>query len=184
VDPTPLTQSPFAALTFVAAPALLTNASSVLALSTINRMLRTRERMHELFKESEASGKNKKQRLHLMAVTDRVETQAALLLTALHSIYLALAAFSFATLVTLLGAGFAAFQGGIWVHALAAVGLLLGFFGAGGLVLGCANLFHATQLSLVNIRDEAAAVRERFAASRREGPARNSSQQLQINQKR
>jgi len=49
-----MVQSPFGALTFVAAPALLTNASSVLALSTINRMLRTRDRMHELFAKSEA----------------------------------------------------------------------------------------------------------------------------------
>jgi len=147
-------------------------------------MLRTRERMHELFKESEADAKNEPERRQFMAVTDRVETQAALLLNALHAIYLALAAFSSATLVTLLGAGFAAFHAWIWVHALAAVGLLLGFFGAGGLVLGCAKLFHATQLSLVNIRDEAAAVRERFAVSRREGPARNSSEDLQVNQKR
>jgi hypothetical protein len=184
VDPNSLTQSPFAALTFVAAPALLTNASSVLALSTINRMLRTRERMHELFKDSEVDAKNERERLQLTAVTDRVEKQATLLLTALHSVYLALAAFSSATLVTLLGAGFAAFHGEIWVHALAAVGLLLGFFGVGGLVMGCANLFHATQLSLVNIRDEAAAVRERFATSRREGPARNSSEELEVNQKR
>jgi hypothetical protein len=56
LDANSLTQSPFAALTFVAAPALLTNASSVLALGTINRMLRTRERMHELFDESKAGG--------------------------------------------------------------------------------------------------------------------------------
>ena len=37
--------SPFAVLTFIVAPAILTNATSVLAMSTINRMLRTRERM-------------------------------------------------------------------------------------------------------------------------------------------
>jgi hypothetical protein len=37
MDPNSLTQNPFAALTFVAAPPLLTNASSVLALGTINR---------------------------------------------------------------------------------------------------------------------------------------------------
>jgi len=42
------TRSPFAVLTFIAAPAPLTNATSVLALSTINRMLRTRDRMTEL----------------------------------------------------------------------------------------------------------------------------------------
>ena len=49
MEPTSLTHSPFAVLTFIVAPALLTNSSSVLALSTINRTLRTRERMHELF---------------------------------------------------------------------------------------------------------------------------------------
>lgn len=165
MDPGPLTSSPFAALTFVAAPALLTNASSVLALSTINRMLRTRDRMHELFNESEVGDKADEERIRLIAVTDRVEKQAALLLTALHSIYLALAAFASATLVTLLGAGVAAFHGVTWVHAMAVVGLLLGFFGAGGLVLGCAKLFRATQLSLVNIQDEASVIRERLADS-------------------
>ena len=163
MDPNPLIQSPFAALTFVAAPALLTNASSVLALSTINRMLRTRDRMHELFIESKGRGQTEEERTHLMEVTDRVEKQAALLLTALHSIYLALAAFASATLVTLLGAGVAAFHAGGWVHAMAVLGLSLGFFGAGGLVVGCAHLFRATQLSLVNIRDEAALIRKRSA---------------------
>jgi hypothetical protein len=150
-------------LTFVAAPALLTNASSVLALSTINRMLRTRDRMHELFLESQAGGQSDEEQTRLTAVTDRVEKQATLLLTALHSIYLALAAFASATLVTLLGAGVANFQAGIWVHLMAVLGLLLGFFGAGGLVFGCANLFRATQISLVNIRDEANLIRERSA---------------------
>src|SRR6185503_14734666 len=115
MDPNALTQSPLSALTFVAAPALLTNASSVLALGTINRMLRTRERMHELFTESKASGQTAEERNHLGQVTDRVERQAALLLTALHAIYFALASFASATLVTLLGAGIVAVADGLWV---------------------------------------------------------------------
>ena len=157
----PLSQSPFAVLTFIAAPALLTNATSVLALSTINRMLRTRDRMHELFIESKTGAQTIEDRNHLKEVTDRVEEQAAFLLTALCSIYFALAAFASATLVTLLGAGIASLANGAWVHAMALLGLLLGFVGAGGLVLGCVNLFRATQLSLVNIRDEAALIRAR-----------------------
>jgi len=161
MDPSSFTQTPFAALTFVAAPALLTNCSSVLALGTINRMLRTRDRMHELFDESKAGGQTVEERVHLTEATDRVERQAALLLTALRAIYFALAAFASATLVTLLGAGLGALLGGLWVHAMAMVGLLLGFFGAGGLVVGCVSLFRATQLSLVNIREEAAMIRER-----------------------
>ncbi len=53
MDPVQLGQSSFAALTFIAAPALLTNASSVLALSTTNRMLRTRDIMREALAKSE-----------------------------------------------------------------------------------------------------------------------------------
>jgi hypothetical protein len=161
MDTTSFAQSPFAALTFIAAPALLTNASSVLALSTINRMLRTRDRMHELFTKSEAGGHPEAESARLVEQVNRVERQATLLLRALHSIYVALAAFACATLVTLLGASLAHVQKAIWLSLLAGIGVLLGFIGVGGLVLGCGNLFRATQLSLINIRDEAALVRQR-----------------------
>ena len=46
---------------------------------------------------------------------------------------------------------------------MAWLGVALGLVGVGGLVLGCANLFHATQLSLINIHEEASLVRERLA---------------------
>ncbi len=161
MDPISATQSPFAVLTFIAAPALLTNASSVLALSTTNRMLRTRDRMQELYAKSELPGLSDVDLALLMDQVDRVEIQAGLLLRALHSIYIALGAFAAATLVTLLGASF---QGPLWFQACAGLGLLLGFLGAGGLVFGSASLFRATQLSLHNIADEAALIRKRHSA--------------------
>jgi len=142
---------------------MLTNASSVVALSTIDRMLRTRDRMHELFARSQAAKASEQEAARLIEQVDRVESQAALLLRALRSIYVALAAFACATLVTLLGAGVASFQGALWLHVLAGLGVALGLVGVGGLVFGCVSLFRATQLSLLNIRDEAAAVRERQA---------------------
>jgi hypothetical protein len=163
MEPAVLSHSPFAVLTFIAAPALLTNASSVLALSTINRMLRTRDRMAELFAKSEAGGQSDAEAARLIGLVDRVERQAVLLLGALHSIYVALGAFSAATLVTLLGAAFGSFQGSVWFRWLVALGMVLGFLGVGGLVYGSANLFRATQLSLVNIREEAALIRQRQA---------------------
>jgi len=163
MEPPVLSHSPFAVLTFIAAPALLTNASSVLALSTINRMLRTRDRMAELFAKSEAGGQSDAEAARLIGLVDRVERQAVLLLGALHSIYVALGAFSAATLVTLLGAAFGSFQGSVWFRWLVALGMVLGFLGVGGLVYGSANLFRATQLSLVNIREEAALIRQRQA---------------------
>src|SRR5712691_6565238 len=100
MDTGSVVQSPFATLTFVAAPALLTNATSVLALSTINRMLRTRDRMHELFDKSEAGEYPESEGVRLIEQVNRVEKQAVLLLRALRSIYVALGAFGAATLVT------------------------------------------------------------------------------------
>jgi hypothetical protein len=120
-------------------------------------MLRTRDRMSELFAQSEAGAGQPR----IVEVADRVERQASLLLTALRSIYIALAAFASATLVTLLGAGMATVHEAFWLRFMASLGLLLGLAGVGGLVVGCANLFRATQLSLVNIREEAALIRRR-----------------------
>ena len=78
VDPSTVLQSRFAPLTFVVAPALLTNASSVLAMSTVNRMVRAHDRMHAFFAKSEAGELSK----FFNAQVDRVEKQAALLLRA------------------------------------------------------------------------------------------------------
>lgn len=87
MEPVELIQSPFSLLTFIVAPALLTNATCVLALSAINRMLRTRDRMKELFAKSESRGYPESDAARLLEQVDRVERQAVLLLRALHSIY-------------------------------------------------------------------------------------------------
>jgi len=165
MDQGTLSQSPFAVVTFIAAPALLTNASSVLALSTINRMLRTRDRMSELFAKSEIKPASEAERTRVVEQVNRVEAQALLLLEALGRIYIALGAFAAATLVTLLGAGLAHFQDALWFRLLTGLALVLGFIGVAGLVLGSLNLFRATQLSLLNIRQEAALIRQRHAVS-------------------
>ena len=81
----------------------------------------------------------------------------------MHSIYVALAAFACATLVTLLGAALISLAGALLLHSVAGLGIALGFVGVGGLVVGCVNLFRATHLSLLNIRDEAATIRTRNA---------------------
>src|SRR5438128_4046890 len=155
-----LGHSPFAVLTFIAAPAVLTNAASVLAMSTINRMLRTRDRMQQLLAQSEAGVRTTADAERLVRQVNRVERQASLLLGALRSIYVALGAFAAASIVTLLGAVLEHWQGAGWLRALVGCGLGLGFVGVGGLVSGCWNLLHATHLSLVNIQEEAAMIRE------------------------
>ena len=166
MDSGTLSQSPFAVTTFIAAPALLTNAASLLALSTINRMLRTRDRMKQLFDESEKGVKSAGDSERLVRQVNRVEGQALHLLRALHSIYVALGAFSAASLVTLLGAVLAQWEGVFSFHLLVSGGLALGVVGVGGLVWGCWNLLQATRLSLMNMREEADLIRRQQEAVR------------------
>jgi hypothetical protein len=166
VDAASFSQSPFTVLTFIAAPAVLTNAASVLAMSTINRMLRTRDRMQQLFDESGRGVRSSAQSARLVSQVNRVERQAAHLLGALHSIYVALAAFAAASFVTLLGTVLGNWEGPILFRVVVSSGLLLGFVGVGGLVLGCWNLFQATRLSLLNIREEAELIRQQQEAVR------------------
>ena len=154
-----LTQNPFAVLTFIVAPAILTNATSVLAMSTINRMLRTRERMQQLYARSEEGTKFRG--AAFVEQVNRVEKQAIHLLSALRWIYTALGAFAAASLVTLLGAVAGQLGNELFMGIVVGTGLLLGVLGVAGLVGGCLNLLHATQLSLMNIREEAALIRAR-----------------------
>jgi hypothetical protein len=156
-----LTQNPLAVLTLIAAPAILTNATSTLAHSTLNRMFRTRDRMNELLAKSEARDLSAAGATLLLEQVGRAEIQAVLLLRALHAIYVALGAFAAATLITLLAEGLAPFWGALWFRLMAGAGLVLGIVGVGGLVFGSVRLFKATRMSLDNIRAEATLIRQR-----------------------
>jgi hypothetical protein len=117
--------------------------------------------MKELFEESQKGTGSDSERAWLITQVERVEKQGVLLLNGLRAIYVALGAFAGATLVTLLGAALFSLQEALWFRVLAALGLVLGFVGVGGLIFGTANLFHVTQLSMVGMREEAGLIRER-----------------------
>lgn len=140
MQPIEFAQNPLAVLTLIAAPAILTNATSTLASSTLNRMFRTRDRMNELFAKSEAGNLPETESAFLLEQVNRVERQALLLLRALHSIYVALGAFAAATLITLLAEGLAPLWGAQWFRAIAGFGVFLGLVGVGGLVFGSIKL--------------------------------------------
>jgi hypothetical protein len=155
-------QNPFALLTLIVAPAVLTNATSVLALSTSNRFLRGGERLRVLAEELEEAVTPADRSWRLVHI-NRIERQAVLLLTALRADYVALGSFVSASLISIVGAGCTA--GGIHVIALVMMilALAIGFLGAGALVTACVNLLRATGLSMLNISEEAALIRQREA---------------------
>ncbi|MDQ6808667.1 MAG: DUF2721 domain-containing protein [Verrucomicrobiota bacterium] len=155
-----LAQNPFAALSLIAAPAILTNASSVLALSTSNRFLRAGERMRAVAAELQNLPPGEEHSL-LLVHASRIERQALLLLTALRGAYVALGSFAAASLISIVGAGLATTQFVVASHLTVGLALLVGFAGVGGIVMACLRLFRATRLSLLNISEEAALIRRR-----------------------
>src|SRR6185436_9102843 len=97
--------NPFAVLSLIAAPAILTNCCSLLAMSTSNRLARAADRARDLTRQLEKSGqlasRETDRQLRELSVA---EQRTLLLVSALRSIYLALGTFAFATLVSLIGA--------------------------------------------------------------------------------
>jgi len=163
MDGTSFVQSPFTLVTSIVAPAMLTNASTVLAMSTINRLLRTRDRMASLYNKSETETLTDTESTHLVEQVNRVERQAMHLLKAMRAIYVALGAFAAATLVTLFGAVTEHLHAATSAKALTEVGIALGTVGVCGLTKGSVNLFRATQISIINISEEAEMIRARQA---------------------
>jgi hypothetical protein len=154
-----LSENPFALLSLIAAPAVLTNAASVLAMSTTNRFLRASERMRALAVRVEEKTITPGLRGLIRANVDRTERQATLLLGALRAAYTAIGAFASASLISILGAGVASTTLHFGFHAMAGLALAVGVLGAAALVAACVRLMAATRLSLQNMSEEAAMIR-------------------------
>ncbi|HVT14534.1 MAG TPA: DUF2721 domain-containing protein [Fimbriimonadaceae bacterium] len=159
MDTSSLASSPFAALTFIVAPALLTNSSSLLANSATMRLLRTREIMRDLFTRSRSPNLAPEEANLIVEEVERIEVQAAHLLKALYAVYVALGSFASATFVTLIAATIDLAFSGHASAAFAGIGVVLGIIGVAGLVFGSLSLIRATRMSLTNIAAEAASVR-------------------------
>ncbi|WP_166442716.1 DUF2721 domain-containing protein [Phragmitibacter flavus] len=160
---TEITGNPFALLSLIAAPAVLTNAASLLALSTSNRFLRAGERLRAVIAKVEKA-ETKDDKKFWLRHMDRIEKQASLLLGALRAIYVSLGSFVLTSLVSIFGAALASQQFHPWDNFMMALALSIGFVGAIAIVQGCLSLFRATRLSLINIHEEADLIRQRETA--------------------
>jgi hypothetical protein len=154
-----LSENPFALLSLIAAPAVLTNAASVLVMSTTNRFLRAGERMRALAVRVEEKKITPGLRGLVRAQVDRTERQAVLLIGALRGAYTAIGAFATASLISIVGAGLASTTLHSGFHVTAALALAVGVLGAAALVVACVRLLAATRLSMLNMSEEAALIR-------------------------
>jgi Protein of unknown function (DUF2721) len=154
--------NPFAVLSLIVAPAILTNACSLLSMSTSNRLARAVDRARELAKQLEepaagAGSLDATRRLNELAA---VEQRSVMLVGALRSFYVALGGFAAATLVSLFGAVLIRFSGPI-VLALEIAAVTTGAIAVGALVHGSVLLVRETRIAVYVLRERAAAIRAR-----------------------
>lgn len=151
----PVTETPFAVLTLIAAPAVFTNASSLLALGTANRLARvvdrTRFLAHELRATTERDETTKMWFTHL----SRLEKRGSLLVRGMRYFYGSIGAFAAASLVSILGASLAASQYRLPFAAIAGLSFVAASAGFAGLVVGCTLLVTETRLALLMVTEEA-----------------------------
>jgi len=148
-----IANNPFAVLTFLAAPAILTNASTLLILSTSNRLARASDRARAAsvsILTSKGPG--------LDVATNHRDFQhahrrAEMLVSGLRSFYFAAGCFAAGTCVALLGAFAGYFQipgVPLLTQVLTAV---LAVLGVGALVAGSLQLLRETRIALAALGD-------------------------------
>jgi Protein of unknown function (DUF2721) len=149
-----LADNPFAALTIVVAPAVLTNASSVLCLGTGNRIARVVDRTRVLNAEMLTLAPDDPRREITLRQLARLRVRGHLLLRALRFLYSSIGSFAAAALISIVGALIAAGAGDAASHAFAALGLVAGTVGVTGLVIGCTMMVRETGLAVEFLSEE------------------------------
>ncbi|MCE3236387.1 MAG: hypothetical protein K0Q50_2578 [Vampirovibrio sp.] len=147
--------NPFQILTFIVAPAILTNSSSVLSLSTSNRFARTVDRSRFLYEKMKAPEKLTPQELILYQKQLPVIGRRSLLLVrALTWFYVSVGAFAATAFASILGAGISLFDNHFASEVTVIAALLAGSLGVIGLVTGTSMLVMEMWLALSFLQSE------------------------------
>lgn len=161
--------NPFAILTFIAAPAILTNAASMLAMSTSTRFGRNVDRARQLIKlvELHRSAPNPSEQMKIEDALNRkllgmMDDRTALLMRAMSLFYFAIGCFAAGSLTSLLGAILSTMDYPYWFEGVLIVALLAGIAGLVGLIAAGALLVRESRLALRTIREEMYFYRNRF----------------------
>lgn len=151
----PFTDNPFAVLTTVVAPAVLTNACSVLCLGTSNRIARVIDRGRVVAGELEREDADAEERRNFEDQIEVLRARANTLFWCLRFFYAALGSFALAALVALIGSAAAATGSSAAFRAAAISGIAAGIVGVSGIALGCALMLKEVHLALRQIGKEA-----------------------------
>ena len=155
--------NPFAILTFISAPAVLTNASCVLLFGTGNRYGRAVDRIHELSDSIEQSAQMEPAELQLrIRQLDAGETRTLLIVRALTCFYIAVAGFVASTLVSLIGAVLVSMRIEAPVTLSFSLAFLAGSVDVFAMISGSVMLARETTYSFQVLKEERAFLTQRI----------------------
>ncbi|MFW2366328.1 MAG: DUF2721 domain-containing protein [Desulforhopalus sp.] len=147
--------NPFVILTFIVAPAILTNASAMMVMSTSNRFARAIDRVRDLSRQLEVTRNDNN-----LSLVDRLNTElllterrAVLLLKAIRSFYFSLGGFAFGALFALVGAELVNMNVNVINRIFALSAVVAVFLAVGGLVVGSILLVYETRITVGIIQD-------------------------------
>jgi hypothetical protein len=143
--------NPFIMLTFIVAPAILTNACALLAISTSNRFARAIDMAKEIAKQIESGIDMNPARLDMLVNEfTTAETRGLLLLKALRCFYLSLSCFAMVALVSLLGSASTILKSQSAETVFLYFVLLLGVLAVGSIVCGVILLLREIRM-VINV---------------------------------
>jgi hypothetical protein len=146
---------PFSILTIVVAPAVLTNASSVLALGTNNRLARVADRTHAVIAQLSKLEPGARDYDVSKAQLPALQMRAHLLLRALRCFYLGIGLFASSALISIAGSIVVYYGGRTTFQVAAGVGVLCGAAAVISLVCGGVLMIRETQLAVTGLADDA-----------------------------
>ena len=143
-----LTTDPFSILTVVVAPAVLTNASSVLALGTNNRLARVADRVHAATSQLAQLDPGSRDYQFYAAQLPDLQTRAQLLLGALRCFYWGLGLFASSAIISIAGS-IVVYYGRPAAFVIAAgIGVVCGASAVIAMVCGSVFMIRETQLAV------------------------------------
>jgi len=150
-----LGNNPFAVLTAVVAPAILTNASSVLALGTGNRLARVVDRTRVVYADLAKSAPESTEHAEWLEQLNALRARGDMLLRALRLFYAALGLFAASALVSV-GGSVATYYGQKLLFEVAAgLAVMTGASAVIGLATGCTLMVQETRLAVQSLTKEA-----------------------------
>jgi hypothetical protein len=150
-----LAGNPFAVLTAIVAPAILTNASSVLALGTSNRLARVVDRTRIVAAQLASFEPGTADHQIWAAQLAPLHVRTQLLVKALRFFYAGLGLFAASALVSVGGSIVAYYGQAVLFYAAVALAVVTGASAVLGLCAGCVLMVRETQLAVKYLEEEA-----------------------------